>query len=111
MQEAYPLEGQGSHGYLMRAALGALLAIEGAGPEGLVDGLCRPFHDGLAHEGRALPTPVHPALLAAALRNRRDARVALQLLGAGEAFALFAEAASRRGVRIVPLPGKAWKSA
>ena len=77
MQEADPLEGQGTDGHLVRTALGALLAIEGAGPEGLVDGLRRPLDEGLAHEGRALPTPMHPAFLATALRHWRDARVVI----------------------------------
>jgi hypothetical protein len=38
---------------------------------------------------------VHPALLAAALRHRCQAGILLQLLGAGEAFALVAEGGQR----------------
>jgi len=72
MQDADPIEGERTDGHLMRAAFGAMLAIEGAGPEGLVDGLRGPLHEGLTDEGRALPTPVHPRLLATALRHRRD---------------------------------------
>src|ERR1700688_1147249 len=56
---------------------------------------------GLAQECRALPAPVHPALLAAALGDRRDARVLLQFISALETVTLLAECSqqARRQMR------------
>src|SRR5712691_2338962 len=90
VKNADPLEGQGPHCSLMGASLGALLTIIGAGPEGLVNRLRRPFHKCLPQERGAPPAPVYPATVAAALGDRSDAGILLELVGAGEALALFA---------------------
>src|SRR6202521_287340 len=82
VEDPYPLERQRPHGGLIRAALRSLLPVIGARPERFVDGLARPFNEGLAQECRALPAPVHPALLAAALGDRGDAGVLLQFISA-----------------------------
>src|SRR6267154_5782975 len=91
VQDPDPLERQGAHGRRMRAAPGTLLPVVGAGPEGFIDGLPRPFDERLAQELRALPAPVHPALLAAALGHRGNAGVLLQCIRPVEAFALLAK--------------------
>src|SRR5579872_5724708 len=65
----------------MSTALITVWAVEGARPEGL------------AKEGRTLPAPVHPALLAAAVSHWCNAGVSLQLIGASEAT----RSAVRRG--------------
>jgi hypothetical protein len=91
VQDPDPLERQGSDGSLVRTAPRTLLPIVGAGPERPVDRLCRPLHERLAQELRALPAPVHPALLAAALGHRGNAGVLLQFIRPVEAVALLAE--------------------
>ncbi len=73
IQDAYPFVGKCADGGLMSATLIAVLSVKRARPKGLVDRLGGPFDKGLAKKGGALPAPVHPALLAAALRDRRNA--------------------------------------
>jgi len=58
VQDPDPLERQGSDSSLVRTAPRTLLPIVGAGPELPVDRLCRPLHERLAQELRALPAPV-----------------------------------------------------
>src|SRR5450759_2983643 len=70
IQDTYPFVGKCAYGGLMSATLIAVLAVEGARPKGLVDRLGGPFDKGLTKKGGALPAPVHPALLAAALSDR-----------------------------------------
>src|SRR6202051_2518900 len=90
-----PLERQGPHGNLVRTTLRALLPVVGAGPERLVDRLARPFHKGLTQELRALPAPVHPALLATALSHWGNAGVLLHFIRPVEAVALLAESSKQ----------------
>ncbi len=101
VEDPYPLERQCPDGGLIRTALCSLLPVVGARPERFFDGLARPFDEGLAQEFRALPAPVHPALLAAALGDRRDAGVLLQFISALEALTLLAECSqqARRQMR------------
>src|SRR5512141_1320581 len=75
----------------MGTAFVPLLSIVGAGPERFVDGLPRPLDKGLAQERWTLPSPMHPALLATALGDRRDAGIFLQLIGPLESLALLPE--------------------
>src|SRR5260370_33883698 len=69
VQDPDPLERQCPDGSLMRTALRSLLPVVSAGPERFVDGLGCPFDERLAQELRALPPPVHPALLAPDVRR------------------------------------------
>src|ERR1700686_5342950 len=109
VEDPYPLERQRPHGGLIRAALRSLLPVIGARPERFVDGLACPFDKGLAQEGRTLPAPVHPALLAAALGDRGDARVLLQFIGALEAVTLLAECSQQARRQIRTCSGQAVK--
>ena len=61
----------------MITSLVSLLSIIEAGPVRLVNGLCRPLDKGLPQEGRTLPAPVYPVLVATALGDRRDTGVSL----------------------------------
>jgi hypothetical protein len=54
-------------------------------------GCRRPFDERLSQEFGALATPVHPGLVAAAFRHRRNARLPLPLISRGVAVALFAK--------------------
>ena len=74
-----------------------------------LDGLARPFDEGLAQERRALPAPVHPALLAAALGNRRDAGVLLQFISAFEAVTLLAKRSQQARRQMRTCTGQAVK--
>ena len=96
-EDADPFECQGSHGRLVRLAVVTLLLIIDLCPEGMPRGLRRPLHERVAQERRTLEAPVHPGLLATAFRDRRDARVFLELFGRGEAFPLFAEGDEEAG--------------
>src|ERR1700730_9561910 len=109
VEDPYPLERQRPHGGLIRAALRSLLPVIGARPERFVDGLACPFDKGLAQEGRTLPAPVHPALLAAALGDRGDARVLLQFIGALEAVMLLAECSQQARRQMRTCSGQAVK--
>ena len=75
MEDADPLEGEGTQRCLMRAAAFAVALVEGFGPERARDGLAHPLDEGLALEGGAREAPVDPALVAAALGDGRDAYV------------------------------------
>src|SRR6202047_3663094 len=91
VQDADPLERQGSHGDLVGAALRALLPVVGARPERPADRLASLLDERLPQEFRTLQAPVDPALLPAALGHRGNARVPLQFFCAAEALALFTE--------------------
>ena len=73
----------------MGASLGFLLSVVGTGPEGFVDRLGSPFHEGLAQERRTLPAPMDPVYATAAFGHRRDPGVLLHFSGTGEAIPLF----------------------
>ena len=75
----------------------ALLLVVSAGPEGMLRGFSRPFHERLSQEGGTLEAPVNPGRVAAAFRHRRDASVLLELSGRGVAVALFAEGDEETG--------------
>src|SRR5579863_4161773 len=109
VEDPYPLERQCPDGGLIRTALCSLLPVVGARPERFVDGLARPFDEGLAQEFRALPAPVHPALLAAALGDRRDAGVLLQFISALEALTLLAECSQQARRQMRTCSGQAVK--
>ena len=72
VKDSDPLKCERSYGGLMRRTLSTLLPIIGAGPGGLVDGLCGPVNESLAKELRALPAPMHPFRLTAAFGDWRD---------------------------------------
>src|SRR4249920_2027081 len=97
VHDADPLVGQGSQGGLVRASLGALALVIGAGPERARDRAAGPFDEGLAQEGRAGEAPMDPALVAAALQYGCNARVLLELGGTGVALALFAKGDEQAG--------------
>ena len=97
MKDANSLECQGTDGRLVGSAFCALLPVVGPCPERFVDGLARPLDKGLTQKPRALPAPVHPTLLAAALDHGRDARVFLQVFGFRKAFTLLAESGEQTG--------------
>jgi hypothetical protein len=54
-------------------------------------GFRRPFDERLSQEFGALETPVHPGLVAAAFRHRRNASIPLQLISRSVAVAWFAK--------------------
>ena len=103
-EDTDPFECQGAHGRLVRLAFVALLLIIDLSPEGMPRGFRRPLHERLAQERRTLEAPVHPGLFATAFRDRRNARVFLEFLGGGEAFALFAEGDEEAGRKDDPGP-------
>src|SRR6185295_6194021 len=78
MEDADPLEGESTKRCLMGAATLAVALVECFGPEGARDGLPYPLDEGLALESGAREAPVDPALVAAALGDRRDTHVLLQ---------------------------------
>lgn len=91
MEDADPLEGESAKRGLMGTATLAVALVEGFGPEGARDGLADPLDEGLALEGRAVETPVDPALVATTLGNGRDADVLLEACCVGESLASFTE--------------------
>ena len=104
VEYADPFERQGTQSGLVGAALRSLLTVECTGPERLIDCLSRPLNERLAKEGRALPAPVHPMFLAAALRDRRDAGIPLQFRGVLEAITLLAEGGKQPGSELRACP-------
>ena len=97
LEDADPCEGQGAHSRLVRFPLVALRLVIDLCPEGMPDGCCGPCHERVSEERRPLQTPVHPGLLATACRHRGDARLFLEFLGGGEAFALCAKGHEETG--------------
>lgn len=111
MQDADPFVGKRTQGRLVGFADAALLAIEGGGPERVRDSERGPFDEGLSQELWALPTPVHPAGVAAAFGDRSDAAVALQIIRLGEALALLAEGGKQARSEDRPGSGEAVEDA
>src|SRR5215813_10581482 len=101
-EDTDPFEGQGAHGCLVRLAFIALLLIIDLGPEGMPCGFRCPLHERLAQERRTLEAPVHPGLLATAFRDRRNARIFLELVSRSEPFPLFAEGDEKAGSKDGP---------
>src|SRR5206468_2251780 len=99
-----PFEGQGAHGRLVCLAFLALLLRRDLGPEGMPGGCRRPLDKRLAQELWALEAPVDPGLLAAAFRDRRNARLFLACVGGGQAVPLFAEGDEEAGGKHSPSP-------
>src|SRR5690348_4860656 len=75
----------------MRCSASALLLVVGFGPVAVWDGQGGPLDEGLTQELRTLQAPVHPGLVAAALGDRSDTGILLDLVGTGVALTLFAE--------------------
>ena len=75
----------------MGFALFALLGVEGPRLEREADGLVGPLDERLSEELGTTVAPVDPGLVARALRDRCDARVAAQGIGTGVAGAVLAE--------------------
>ena len=96
-KNADPLERQRAHGDLVGLALITLLLVIDLRPEGMPDGFSGPLYKRLSQELRALEAPVHLRFLAAAFRDRRDARVFLEFLGRGVALPLFAKGHEKAG--------------
>ena len=97
MKDANPLEGEGAQRGLMSFAFGALLLVEGSRPERARDGQGSPLDEGLSQEGWTLPPPVDPVRVSTTFGDGCDAGVSLHLIGAFEAFALFAKGDQESG--------------
>src|SRR5262245_6754886 len=80
-EEANPCACQGPRGRLVCLACIALLLIIDLGPKGMPGGCRRPLDKRLAQELGTLEAPVAPGRLAAAFRNRRQARQFLACVG------------------------------
>lgn len=91
IQDPAPFERQGAHSGWMRTPLSALLTLVNAGPERTIDRLPGPLDQALARKGGALPAPMHPGFLSAALGDRGNTGALLELRGVGIAIALLAE--------------------
>ena len=102
IEDADPFECQGSHGSLVCLAFIALLLIIDLCPEGMPCGFRSPLDKRLAQELWTLEAPVDPGLLAAAFRDRRNARIFLEFVGGGKAFPLFAEGDEEAGSKNGP---------
>jgi hypothetical protein len=102
IEDANPFEGQGPHSGLMCLALLTLLLVIDLCPEGMPDRFRRPLHERLSQELRTLEAPMHPGFLAAAFRDRRDARIFLEFLGRSVAFSLFAKGHEEAGSKDGP---------
>src|SRR6266581_2694905 len=83
IEDADPCAGQGAHGRLVCLAFLALLLIIDLCPEGMPGGFRRPRDKRVSQELWTLEAPVDPGLLAAACRDRRDARLFLACGGGG----------------------------
>ncbi len=84
IEDADPFECQGAHSRLMCLAFIALLLIIDPCPEGMPYGFRSPLYKRLSQKLWALGTPVDPGLLAAAFRDRRNARIFLEFVGDGK---------------------------
>ena len=103
-EDADPCEGKGAHGRLVRLAFIVLLLIIDLCPEESLVDYRRPLDKRLAQELWRLEVSVDPGLLAAAFRNRRNARIFLEVIGGGKAFPLFAEGDEEAGSEHGPSP-------
>src|SRR5262245_286315 len=90
IEDAEPFERQCPDGGLMGLALVALLLVVHLCPESMPDRLRRPCDERLPEALGTLEAPVHPGLLTAPFRHRRDPGIFLEY-GGGRACALFAE--------------------
>ena len=72
----------------MVMAFGALLVVESAGPERVLDGLSGELMKSLAQKLGTEVTPTDAELFAAALDHRRDAGEAHKFIGRGPAGAV-----------------------
>src|SRR5438128_11133247 len=104
IENADPFECQGAHGRLVCLAFLALLLIIDLCPEGMPCGFRSPLDKRLSQELWALEAPVDPGLLAAAFRDRRNARIFLEFVGGGKAVPLFAEGDEEAGGKNSPSP-------
>jgi hypothetical protein len=73
----------------MGGARVALWVVVGTGPEGLPKRFSGPFHERVSQAWGALPTPMDPACVATACRDRCHASVLVELIGRGVAVAWF----------------------
>src|SRR6266568_5876271 len=103
-EDADPCEGQGTHGRLVCLAFRALLLRIDLCPEGMPGGFRRPRDKRLAQELWTREAPGDPGLLAAAFRDRRNARLFLACVGGGKAFPLCAEGDEEAGGKNSPSP-------
>ena len=62
-----------------------------------MDGFCGPFDEGLSYKGGALPSPMHPGLLATALGDGCDAAVLLHLGSVLESIPVLPEGSEKPG--------------
>jgi hypothetical protein len=81
-----------------------LLLIIDLCPEGMPCGFRRPLDKRLSQELWTLEAPVDPGLLAAAFRDRRNARLFLECVGGGKAVPLCAEGDEEAGGKHSPSP-------
>jgi hypothetical protein len=88
----------------VRLAFLALLLIIDLCPEGMPGGFRSPLDKRLSQELWTLEAPVDPGLLAAAFRDRRNARIFLEFVGGGKAFPLFAKGDEEAGGKNSPSP-------
>jgi hypothetical protein len=95
VEDADPLESEGSERSLAAQAASATALVEGVRPEGSWDGLRDPLDEGLAEKLRARIKPVDPRSAAAFGKHSRRSP----------------KATRRRGARAGPAPGKARKGA
>jgi len=101
-EDADPFEGPGSHGSLVCLAFIALLLRIALCPAGMPCGCRRPLDKRLSQAFWPLEAPVDSGLLAAAFRDRRNARIFLEFVGGGKAFPLFAEGDEEAGSKNGP---------
>ena len=83
MDDPDPLEGQRTDGGVVALAALLLLLVVGPRPGRVRDGVLGVLVEGLAQELRAVPAPVRPAALAAALDDGRDPGIGLHVLRGG----------------------------
>src|SRR5579864_2686563 len=77
-----------------------------AGPERTRDRLPGPLDHALTGKGGALPSPMHPGFLSAALGDRGDTGALLELGGVGVAIALLAEGGEQSRPQDSPCSGQ-----
>src|SRR5579864_3118890 len=86
--DANPFKGQGPHRSMVFLAALALSLVVGTRPHRLRDRVCRPFVKTLPQEFGTRPAEVHPFLLSATLRYRRNPAILLHLFGTAVTIAL-----------------------